>query len=83
MIFLFTILSANAFACSSFLDLDGAPTALGFESFRVTVRLKTKECSFEVSFVEGIIESLSTTKNPKRSNFKKKRKKRDRNYKRN
>jgi hypothetical protein len=52
-------LSANALTCSSFLDRDGAPTALGLESLRVTVRLKTSAPG---------VESLSTTKKPRRSN---------------
>jgi hypothetical protein len=71
-----TILSAIAFACSSFLDLDGAPAVLGLESLRVTVRLNTREG--EEGRVEGRelspdaaggnVLSLSTTKNPNRSN---------------
>ena len=66
---IFTILSANAFACSSFLDFEGAPTAFGLESLRVTVRLKTKEWLSGAYCVGGRTESLSTTKNPNLSNW--------------
>jgi hypothetical protein len=73
--YLSTILSAIAFACSSFLDLDGAPAVFGFESFRVTVRLNTKEGeegregeTVSVDAAGGNVLSLSTTKNPNRSN---------------
>ena len=78
-IYQITILSAIAFACSSFLDLDGTPAVLGLESLRVTVRLNTKEGEGEgragegetelsVDAVGGNVLSLSTTKNPNLSN---------------
>ena len=43
IIYVFTALSRRAFACSSFLLFEGAPTLFGFESLRVTVRLKVKD----------------------------------------
>ena len=65
---LFTSLSASALACSSFLDLDAVPATFGLESFRVTVKLKTRMCASGVKGVVGRTESLSTTKKPRRSN---------------
>jgi hypothetical protein len=72
---LLTALSARAFACSSFLLFDGAPATLGLESFSVTVRLKTKDDVAGASLLGcvggvavGSMLSLSTTKNPRRSN---------------
>ena len=72
-----TSLSAAAFACSSFLDFEGAPSTFGLESLRVTVRLNTMEGDGDVAVLSPLLSSLtggkelslSTTKNPSLSNY--------------
>ena len=52
----FTALSRRAFACSSFLLFEGAPTVFGFESLRVTVRLKVKDDAFDRMSLLGCVD---------------------------